>query len=109
LTTEKRLVAPTPKIAPVIVCVVETGIPAQVTAKRVIAPAVSAQNPPNGLLFGNLFLIVLTNRQPLKRVPKQIARFAERANYIGITGNFPPEPLIDLRKTNCQSHHHYPH
>lgn len=44
-------VEPTPTIAPVIVCVVETGIPNAVAVKSVIAPPVSAQNPPTGLSF----------------------------------------------------------
>ena len=51
LTAESLRVAPTPTIAPVIVCVVETGIPVSVAPKRVAAPAVSAQNPPTGLSF----------------------------------------------------------
>ena len=46
LTAESRRVAPTPTIAPVIVCVVETGMPASVAPKSVSAPAVSAQKPP---------------------------------------------------------------
>ena len=49
LTAESRVVEPTPAIALVIVCVVETGIPENVAPKIVIAPAVSAQNPPTGL------------------------------------------------------------
>lgn len=51
LTAESLRVAPTPTIAPVIVCVVETGIPVSVAPKRVAAPAVSAQNPPTGFNF----------------------------------------------------------
>ena len=43
LTADKRVVEPTPAIAPVIVCVVETGIPEIVAPNKVIAPAVSAQ------------------------------------------------------------------
>src|ERR1019366_392160 len=39
---------PTPTIAPVIVCVVETGMPRPVARKSVIAPLVSAQKPPTG-------------------------------------------------------------
>ena len=35
-------------MAPVIVCVVETGIPESVAPTSVIAPEVSAQKPPNG-------------------------------------------------------------
>src|SRR6266478_10195587 len=48
LTAERRVVDPTPAIAPVIVCVVDTGIPAAVAPNKVIAPAVSAQKPPTG-------------------------------------------------------------
>src|SRR5213079_3510370 len=47
-TADKRCTAPTPTIAPVIVCVVLTGIPARAVPKRVRAPALSAQNPPKG-------------------------------------------------------------
>ena len=47
-TADKRRVAPTPMMAPVIVCVVETGMPVSVAPTRVMAPAVSAQKPPNG-------------------------------------------------------------
>ena len=48
-TADKRWTAPTPIIAPVMVCVVLTGMPARAVPQRVIAPALSAQNPPNGL------------------------------------------------------------
>jgi hypothetical protein len=48
LTADSRVVDPTPAMAPVMVCVVDTGIPAAVAPNRVIAPAVSAQNPPTG-------------------------------------------------------------
>ena len=39
---------PTPTIAPVMTCVVDTGIPILEDVKRVIAPAVSAAKPPKG-------------------------------------------------------------
>src|SRR2546427_2645259 len=48
-TAESRWTAPTPTIAPVMVCVVLTGIPAKAVPNRVKAPALSAQNPPIGL------------------------------------------------------------
>ena len=51
LTADSRVVDPTPAIAPVMVCVVDTGIPASVAPNKVIAPAVSAQNPPTGRSF----------------------------------------------------------
>ena len=41
-------VAPTPMIAPVMVWVVDTGMPKKVAMNRVAAPAVSAQEPPMG-------------------------------------------------------------
>ena len=47
-TAESRLVAPTPTMAPVMVWVVETGMPPSVAPTRVMAPAVSAQKPPMG-------------------------------------------------------------
>src|ERR1700730_7569900 len=49
LTADSRVVDPTPAIAPVIVWVVDTGIPEKVAPNKVSAPAVSAQNPPTGL------------------------------------------------------------
>src|SRR6266436_6334417 len=48
LTADRRVVDPTPAIAPVMVWVVDTGIPAAVAPNNVIASAVSAQKPPTG-------------------------------------------------------------
>ena len=42
-TVEMLRVEPTPTIAPVMVCVVETGMPMAVARKSVMAPPVSAQ------------------------------------------------------------------
>ena len=50
-TAEIRFAAPTPVIAPVMVCVVLTGMPKWDATNSVIAPLVSAQNPPNGVSF----------------------------------------------------------
>ncbi len=47
-TALKRRMDPTPMMAPVMVCVVLTGIPPAALAKMAIAPALSAQNPPTG-------------------------------------------------------------
>ena len=47
-TADSLRVAPTPMMAPVMVCVVETGMPNPVAMKSVIAPPVSAQKPPTG-------------------------------------------------------------
>src|SRR5437773_2048950 len=44
-TAESRRVAPTPTMAPVMVCVVETGIPNELARNSVAAPAVSAAKP----------------------------------------------------------------
>ena len=49
LTALKRLVAPTPIIAPVMVCVVLTGIPICSVINKVKAPAVSAATPSKGV------------------------------------------------------------
>ena len=53
LTALKRLVAPTPIIEPVIVCVVETGTPICDTVNKVKAPAVSEQTPSSGVTWRN--------------------------------------------------------
>src|SRR6185295_19740273 len=45
-TADSRRVAPTPMMAPVMVWVVDTGIPSMVAMIKVMAPDVSAQNPP---------------------------------------------------------------
>src|SRR5579871_1443752 len=65
-TAERRFVAPTPTMAPVMVWVVLTGIPANAVAKRVMAPAVSAQNPPTGLSLVMREPMVWTMRHPPK-------------------------------------------
>ena len=48
-TADSFCTEPTPTMAPVIVCVVETGTPRPVARNSVIAPPVSAQKPPTGL------------------------------------------------------------
>ncbi len=70
---ESFVTAPTPMIAPVIVWVVDTGMPRLVAAKSVMAPPVSAQNPPTGFSFVILRPIVRTMRQPPDNVPSAIA------------------------------------
>ena len=49
ITADTRRAAPTPTIAPVMVWVVETGMPSAVAKNKVRAPPVSAQKPPTGL------------------------------------------------------------
>src|SRR6266403_835419 len=48
-TAERRREAPTPTMAPVMVCVVLTGMPKAAVPTRVSPPAVSAAKPPKGL------------------------------------------------------------
>ena len=50
-TADSLRALPAPTIAPVIVCVVETGMPSAVARERVPAPLVSAQKPPTGASF----------------------------------------------------------
>lgn len=73
-TALRRLVAPTPMIDPVMVCVVETGIPKFETVNKVNAPAVSAQTPSSGVTLVILVPMVLTIFQPPNKVPKPIIR-----------------------------------
>ena len=72
-TAETRRAEPTPTMAPVIVWVVETGMPSSVAMKRVMAPPVSAQKPCIGVRRVIFEPIVLTMRQPPKSVPSAIA------------------------------------
>ena len=82
-TAESRFVAPTPMMAPVIVWVVETGMPPRVAPTSVSAPAVSAQKPPVGCSLVILEPIVLTIRQPPKRVPSAMAKWLMRITQSG--------------------------
>ena len=61
-TAEARRTEPTPTMAPVMVCVVDTGMPSAVAKKSVIAPPVSAQKPPTGFNFVIFGPMVLTMR-----------------------------------------------
>ena len=72
-TDDAFMVEPAPKIAPVMVWVVETGTPIAVAVNKVIAPPVSAQKPLTGLSLANFCPMVFTMRQPPNMVPKAIA------------------------------------
>ena len=72
-TAAVRRAAPTPTMAPVMVCVVETGTPNHVAKNRVLAPAVSAQNPRIGVSRVIFEPMVCTMRQPPNKVPNAIA------------------------------------
>src|SRR5438552_14899819 len=71
-TADNRCAAPTPDIAPVMVCVVLTGMPKCDATNSVIAPLASAQKPPNGWSLVRRWPIVLTMRQPPDIVPSPI-------------------------------------
>ena len=94
-TAESLLVAPTPTMAPVMVCVVLTGIPKIETPISVAAPAVSALKPPGGLSLVILIPIVCTIRQPPAKVPPAIAAW-----QVTITQNGKASYLPGLRKIN---------
>ncbi len=72
-TAEVLRAAPTPTMAPVIVCVVDTGMPNALDSSSVTAPPVSAQKPPTGLSLVIFWPMVLTMRQPPNSVPNAIA------------------------------------
>src|SRR5205085_4572153 len=63
-TARVPLVAPTPTIAPVMVWVVETGMPSLAMARMVTPPPVSAQKPPIGCSLVRLWPMVRMIRQP---------------------------------------------
>src|SRR6185436_7555034 len=91
-TADMRRVDPTPTMAPVMVWVVETGVPVSVTYARVRAAPVSAQNPPIGFSLVIFDPIVCTMRHPPESVPSAIAPCAERTTHNGIAGNVPFGP-----------------
>src|SRR3546814_12568644 len=68
-TADSRRDAPTPMIAPVIVCVVDTGPPSQVAPNSVIAPPVSAQKPCAGVSRVIFDPLVWTIRHPPATTP----------------------------------------
>src|SRR5437867_12503828 len=82
-TADSRCVEPTPTMAPVIVWVVETGIPACAVKNSVAAAAVSALMPPTGWSFVILEPIVCTILHPPDSVPRPIAAWHERTTHSG--------------------------
>jgi hypothetical protein len=83
-TAVRRWTLPTPMMAPAMVWVVETGMPADAAPKRLIAAAVSAQNPPTGFRRVILIPIVRTIRQPPAKVPSPMAVWAIRTIQKGM-------------------------
>src|SRR6185503_16436684 len=69
-TAETFCAAPTPTMEPVIVCVVETGMPKPVARNSAADPDSSAQNPPTGRILVMRCPMVFTMRQPPKSVPR---------------------------------------
>src|ERR1700675_3949864 len=65
--------APTPMIEPVMVWVVDTGMPIQVAAKRVTPPPVAAQRPGTGVSRVIFDPMGFTMRQPPISVPRPSA------------------------------------
>ena len=82
-TADNLVTAPTPIIEPVMVWVVETGIPNPVAKNNVAAPAVSAQNPPTGFNFVIFIPMVFTILQPPKSVPNPMAAWHESTTHSG--------------------------
>ncbi len=83
-TADMRRDAPTPTIAPVIVWVVETGMPPILARNRVIAPPVSAQKPCAGVSRVIFEPIVWTMRQPPASVPMPIAAWQAITTQAGM-------------------------
>src|SRR6185295_17298726 len=72
-TADALRAAPTPTMAPVIVWVVETGMPRPVARNNVIDPAVSAHTPCTGASRVIREPIVRTIFQPPNKVPSAMA------------------------------------
>ena len=82
-TAEKPLSEPTPMMAPVTVCVVETGIPKRVANASDSALAVSEQNPLTGFSFVIFMPMVLTIRHPPKHVPIAMTKLQVMTTHAG--------------------------
>ena len=72
-TADSFCTEPTPTIAPVMVWVVDTGMPIPVARNSVAAPLADAQNPLTGRSLVMRCPMVLTIRQPPNKVPSPIA------------------------------------
>jgi hypothetical protein len=91
-TADAPFRAPAPIIAPVITCVVLTGIPKCVAPNKVIAPADSAQKPSNGLSLVIFCPIVFTILHPPRSVPNAIAAWHESTIQRAIGSVFVANP-----------------
>ena len=84
-TAEKRRTEPTPMMAPVIVWVVETGIPAHDAPKSVHGPGELGARAADRLERRDPHPIVRTIRHPPARVPRPIAAWQRRMIQKGIS------------------------
>src|SRR4051812_47927725 len=82
-TADSRWEAPTPTMAPVMVWVVDTGMPDAEAKNRVLAAADSAASPPTGCSRVMREPIVFTMRQPPVSVPSAMAVWAPRTTHSG--------------------------
>ena len=82
-TADMRRLAPTPTMAPVMVWVVDTGMPEAEAKNNVDAAPNSAAMPPTGWRRVIFDPIVLTIRQPPVSVPNAIARCADSTTQRG--------------------------
>jgi hypothetical protein len=71
-TADTDCAAPTPTMEPVMVCVVDTGMPRLVARNSATEPDSSAQKPPTGRILVMRCPIVFTMRQPPNMVPRAI-------------------------------------
>src|SRR4026209_1088365 len=69
-TADIECVDPTPTIDPVMVCVVDTGMPRLGAGDGVMEPESSAQKPSGGRILVMRWPMVFTMRQPPNSVPK---------------------------------------
>lgn len=86
-TADRRRVEPTPMIAPVIVCVVLTGMPSAVAVNSETAPAVSAANPPTGCSRVIFDPMVWMMRHPPASVPRVMAACAAITTQNGMVNS----------------------
>ena len=94
-TAESLFVAPTPTIAPVMVWVVLTGMPAMDAPIIEHAAAASALKPPMGCNLVIFVPIVFTIRQPPNIVPIAITAYQAKIIQVGIEKVGPKKPLLN--------------
>jgi hypothetical protein len=97
-TADARRAAPTPMIEPVMMCVVDTGIPSDVARNRVAAPPLSAQKLCTGVRRVMRVPRVRTMRQPPISVPSPMAAWHVSTSQNG-TWNVAPSIPWENRST----------